>query len=100
LDLAVMVNKILLQLLIGNLVLDVSMRFEKYMYHVCIMLLLKWISIGEVLEVLIWHIALIFNDHVIQDDVTGHYFSYHFGFVVLRATKKGKALMKYTESSL
>jgi hypothetical protein len=54
-----------------------SMRFQESMYHVSIMLWLKWITIGEVLDVLIWHdhAHLIFNDHIMQDDGTCHYFS-------------------------
>ena len=66
-----MLNKIILELGMNFLVLDVVVCCEESLYHVCIVLLLNRIPIGDVAKVL-RYASLIFNDCVMQDDATCH----------------------------
>ena len=78
----VMLNKVLLQLFMHLLVLNARMGLKECLDPVGIMCWFYLITIGDVPEVL-GHAALIFNDHVMQDDATLHYLPKHLRLPIL-----------------
>jgi nitrate reductase gamma subunit len=97
---SMVLKKIMLQLIMHLLVLNACMGLEEGLDHVAIMCWFYKITIGDAPEVL-GNVALIFNDHVVQDDATFHYLPKNLRLpVLIMAFDYAKSLMKHTESTL